>query len=882
MKNGKYFFYIFLTVTAVLLTKSMACGAKDIWGTVISMKENTALEGVIITLRRSDGAILAFGQTGKDGQFRIQADIPEADSAYLEISLMGYRTLSIRNIPENPVTVKMEEKPLTIPEVTIKAKKMEISGDTIRYSVPAMLEQGDRELGDVLSRITGINVDREGYVKYLGRDISIMYIDSTDLLESRYNLAVKNIDPKDIKSIEIYERHQHIKTLQGKVRPDNAAINILMKDNAKGKWIAAVNAAAGGSTQKPWVPYSAGAFLMNIGRKIQTFNTIGTDATGNRIAVSVNPTSSSMILESRDFHGQYELPEYLSISHSKAPIDDSRTRFNTTYSASTDNKFKIGNTTVGVSGKYEHESLSSESSVRNIYENVEGGTDDFTEINSVSSAGYYGSAAMSAEVNSKKLYLKDKMRIEFKGEDASGHLDGSALRDQNAGNRNFNFINSAKFTRPVGDRNILMIDMLTQYGQNSEKSNVINPEDSTDATQNTEGKFFYNTLSFGYALRIGKRWTLTTKTQLDYLFRRFSSGLHGLEFPETPETPPLDNNLSLQYIRPSEDLYLEFSHGKFTAALAADIWYQYTNCLMGSRMQDNSMAANPYMMLKYTFGPRFSISAYAGYSLSKINEQQIYDGLIMINYKYLLQGRTELAQTPDWYTNLSLKFSEPASGWVLNATANYSADRSFRMTRYFIDDYIVNVQSNDIADYTSVMAVASVSKTFLDIGAKITAGFNFSNTGSSINQDGILYQYTGRSYGADLSFICPVSTWMNIDYDGTYNFCRYRTDGTWDGDGNHSSTHMLTLSFYPAKKFEISLDTEYYIDKAPERDLQQTVFLDASARFSATEKISIYIKARNLLDSRTYSYSMLMPLQSVYYEYSIRPLNVLLGLEVRF
>lgn len=40
--------------------------------------------------------------------------------------------------------------------------------------------------------------------------------------------------------------------------------------------------------------------------------------------------------------------------------------------------------------------------------------------------------------------------------------------------------------------------------------------------------------------------------------------------------------------------------------------------------------------------------------------------------------------------------------------------------------------------------------------------------------------------------------------------------------------------------------------------------------------------AMNLLDSKTYYYTMLKPLQFVYYEYGIRPLNALLGLEVKF
>ena len=218
----------------------------------------------------------------------------------------------------------------------------------------------------------------------------------------------------------------------------------------------------------------------------------------------------------------------------------------------------------------------------------------------------------------------------------------------------------------------------------------------------------------------------------------------------------------------------------------------------------------------------------------------------------------------------------------MNAAAQYSSSKDFQMTRYFIDDYIVNILSNNITDYSSVSANASISKTFLDIGSKITTDFSFSNTTSTINQDRTDYRYIGRIYNASISYNGTISTWMSINYTGTYEFNRYSTDGTWNNSGNHSSTHGLTMAFFPHNKIELSATVEYYLDKIDGRDLKQTVFLDAHARCAVTDKISIYLNAKNLLNSKTYTYSLLMPLQSVYYEFRIRPLNVLLGVDVRF
>lgn len=881
----RHVFTYFMAITTIM-TSCVIGNAQDInqdiKGTVLSEKDGSPLEGAVVTLRRNEGGILTFRQTGKDGQFSISLSSPSNDTLILDIRLMGYKDVSIRQPFENRITVRMEEEQFEIPEVTVTADKMKVTGDTVSYYVPTMLEQGDRVLGDVLSRISGINVSRDGYVQYMGTGISRMYIEGTDLLESSYNIATNNIDPRDIKRIEIYERHQHVNALRGIVTPEKAAINIILKDGAKGKWIAALTAEAGGSTQSPWVPYSAEAFAMKIGGKAQSMNLAGTDASGGNIAGSLNPSLMQMIQDKIYFKDEYEPVPYLYVNHYRAPLDDSRTRFNTTYAASSNNKLNINSSILGISGKFEYETLNSGNTVRNIYDNGDGTVTDFTEINSTGSANYYGSADISAEINSDKIYLNERLRLEVEGSDASDNLSGTAQRVQNAYLQDINLMNRLDFMKPGKNGAYLFFNMQTQYRYRDERASVITPSDSDTAVQNIAGRYFFNTLSVNYAFRLGKKLTLNTTTDVDYLFRSFRTSLDGLTFGDGVQSPAMDNDIRLQYIKPKEDLSLTFTHGKFRADLAVDIWYQYINCMMRDLMESHNVAVNPYLSLGYKFGPRFRINATARYNLSGVNEQELYDGLIMTNYKYLSQGRTELLQTPQWAADLAVRFNEPLSGWAVTAVASYSANKSFQSTRYFIGDYIVNVMSNDVTDYASVLTNASVSKTFLNSSTKITADFAFSNTTSTINQNGADYLYCGRSYSSGLDIRTSVSTWMGMHYNGSYIFSKYSTDGQWTSDGNHSSTHTLSLNFYPHRSLELSLGAEYYLDKADSRDLMQTFFLDASVSYSVTEKLRVYIQARNLLDNRKYAYSVLMPLQSVYYEYSIRPLNALLGLDVRF
>ena len=64
--------------------------------------------------------------------------------------------------------------------------------------------------------------------------------------------------------------------------------------------------------------------------------------------------------------------------------------------------------------------------------------------------------------------------------------------------------------------------------------------------------------------------------------------------------------------------------------------------------------------------------------------------------------------------------------------------------------------------------------------------------------------------------------------------------------------------------------------------MQNTVFLDASARYFISDRIELFLEARNLLNQGNYVNYSLMPLFTSVQEYNIRPLNVLLGFQIKF
>lgn len=870
-----------LNTVLLLLMPVLSLSAQTISGTVLDKDNGTAVAGVMVMLKKTTGAVVKYAITDGEGQFSITWLENGSDSCFLEVRMMGYRTETLRPPFHADMTVRMTVEQFELNEVVVQAEKVEVRGDTISYSVPTLLSNDDRVLGDILVKIPGIAVDDNGFVRYHGAPINRLYIEGSDLLESRYNIATQNLDPKDISSIQVYERHQPVRALEGLVESDKAALNITLKPDARSKWIATLQAEAGVASEKPHVPYSGSGFLMNISRKFQTMNTLKTDAAGNDIIRNEEVSTPGVVvidMNDMDFANRYRAKDYLSMSVSSAPIDGKRTRQNTSYSVSTDNKIILADGyTLGVYGDYENNTLSSEDYAEQTYWNEDGTQlTYFRDENRGHANGWYGAAAVKLNANTRRLYLNDHLRFNISGSSASNSLGGTSSRQEGTDGRNMEIANSLNFISRTSNTSAMSLSMLSQYAESSESLSVTAQGSVDTASQHIDTRFFYNTVYFSARLRLGKHMSLYSMTDLQFLWRDFRTRLDGIN-PTAGTDPIFDktsNDLNLFYIKPHEQMSLGLSLKDFTASLSVDAWYQYIR-------GEHRWAVNPGLSLKYTFGPRFWANANVSYSLTPIDEQGIYDGVIMQNYRYFSLGRETLTSVPSLYAGGGLNFRDPISGWYLRGHASYTRSNTFESTRYFVGEYIVQQQADNRVPYSSVDADITVEKSFLDIAGKLLLKGGFSMFNTSMNQNGEYTDYVG--YGADVSagFSGDIAKWMKIKYESTYNYSIYTIEERRSEDASHSFRQSLTLSFFPIDKLEFDISCEHYLDKYLKPEPEQTVFLDASAWYFVTDRIQIFAHARNLLDQKYYTYSHISPLNTSVFSYKIRPLNILLGFQIK-
>ncbi len=870
---------LLVTIIALLISSNMLANNK-IKGIITDSIDNNILSGVVIALKNEKGAIIEYTISDNDGHFELN-NSDNRINYHIEISFMGYKTIIINPPFPEIINISLKVDVSQIKEVIIKAEKVKMRGDTISYSIPSIKSTDDRNLSDLLKKLPGIEVAKGGFVYYQGKPINKLYIDGKDILGDKYNIATLNIDPNLLSKLEIYENHQYIKALEGISTSEQAAINITLKDNARNIWITNLQLLAGISSTKPRVPYSANGFVMNINKRFQTMNTLKTDAAGN--IISNKEYADNVYIVGQEKINLYKLNNYSNISVDNAPLENERTRFNVSYSASSDNRFEVGkDLIINMGVNFFKNKLTSSMAIKNSYLLNNGTSYTYSEINNKSFDNNNISASIGLDANTKKMYLKESFNFEYNDGKGKGIIDGSEQRNQFGNKKEININNVVNFLFRLKGGKTFGFKMNTQYSEKSSYLEINKENEVKPISQIIDSKVFYNIITFNVSKQFNKHFSLLSLTSIEYTNRRLNSLLDGFINSNTNNDIDTTNNVKMNIFNPSEYIYLRFNNRKIETFIGMDFRYQYLDYFTDKNHNGNKLAANPFLSFKYIISPKISFMLNGSYSLSKINEQSIYNALIMENYRYLSEGRSSLVQTPNYSASAEINFREPISGWYIKLDANYSGGENFLRTSYFIGDHIINKESDNTSIINGWYSGMTISKGIFDISGKIDAKFSFNKYSSSVQYNENKTNYDSYKYSGTFNFVGDIFKWWKIKYNALYSFNNYMANGEWTKEIQHSFKQNYSLSFFPIKSLEIDIIGEHYLDKYSNSNIRQIFLLDFSIWYFLNSKIQLFLHGKNLLNHKNYSFSTLNPLNTIHYSYVIRPLNVMVGIDFKF
>lgn len=833
-------------------------------GTVLDSLGHTIEAYVTVSPRGAGGgSILGFSDTDSKGHYRLEFTA-EADS--LAVTAAGLTIGNHVKIVANRsmrLDFRVGRHDIELEEVTVRAQKIEQRGDTIDYLVGAYQQQGDRVIGDVLKRMPGIEVADNGTIKYNGKAINKFYVEEMDLLQGRYGIATNNINAGDVATVQVLEHHQPKKMLQGKSITDDVAINLKLKDSAKGT--VAVNSmlGAGVGSNPLWAAELVGMYFGKARQNMTLYkgNNIGDDVSAELAShYGINsvglypfcPTSVIMpggsgLPQKRTFDNRSHI---VSMNHLRKLNADKEVTFNIGYY--TDR--------IGREGFTESDQFMSESQRLITQESMT----SRTTLHNLSAQARYCN-------NSPTDFMADVMQVDAGwntdrvGSSLSSSLTGqtpadygSSVISQHFRRPTFSITNTINTTQNIG-RNTFDLHFSAGYAHRPNTLSVgidsLLQATSARYQQEVNSHHIAGRFNTSYNIRVGD-------------FFKFNYGisatanLHGIETDLAGWSSASQLN-SLWYNTYSLSLGQSYKYERgvlrATLGLPLNLYIQsLDDHIRHDRHNYTHLLFFPSLSLSWDVMRDVYLTAGADYSKTVGDPGGIYSGYIMSNYRTFQRSYVEqLSETKNYGANLSLRYRSALHALFANMAFSYRRTRDNQIYGYSYEGATSVVQAFDqptTSDSYSISSEASKGFDFMRSTIRIFANYSLGESERLIADNIYKYRTTNLNYGGNLSF--SPTGWMGIMYSSGFSRSqsknRSQDDAMTDGATVvRSNTQRLSMSLYPTKTLTLTLSAEDNYNNLTAEN-RHAWFGDVSAKLKL-KYIDLELQMNNLFNQRRYT-----------------------------
>ena len=239
---------VFLFFALAFLQKVSAQNMK-VTGYVVDTTGQKPLANVsVLAVRMKDSLLLKYTRTNTEGYFELsnfKVDTFTLIVEHLELDARTYFILGNDGNNEiNIPSVKMNMKTKQLDEVVIFANKNPIfyRGDTLVYIADSFKVGQNAVVEDLLKKLPGIKIDKDGQITSQGKEISQVLVDGDEFFGSDPTIATKNLAAKGVESVQVYEK----KNEDAKAGEDEKiqVLDLKLKENAKKGYFGKISGAS--------------------------------------------------------------------------------------------------------------------------------------------------------------------------------------------------------------------------------------------------------------------------------------------------------------------------------------------------------------------------------------------------------------------------------------------------------------------------------------------------------------------------------------------------------------------------------------------------------------------------------------------------------------
>ena len=219
--------------------------AQTIRGAVVdSLTRKPLMEASVSLLLARDSSLVTFGITDGDGKFLF----PKVSEGQYRIvvTYVGYRgrakrvSVTATNPTADAGAIELVAQSQTLTEVEVQGEKAPIAvkGDTLEFNAGSFKTRPNAQVEDLLKKLPGVEVDRDGNVKAQGQEVKKVLVDGKPFFGNDPKMATRNLPADIIDKVQLYDQASEQSTFSGVDDGDREkTINITTKkDKRKGSF----------------------------------------------------------------------------------------------------------------------------------------------------------------------------------------------------------------------------------------------------------------------------------------------------------------------------------------------------------------------------------------------------------------------------------------------------------------------------------------------------------------------------------------------------------------------------------------------------------------------------------------------------------------------
>jgi hypothetical protein len=875
---------IYILRILFFLSFSYSLKAQTILEGQISNTKGEKLSGILVVLKQlSDNMTVKYAYSDASGKYKLFYSGKNQDLTIV-VSSLPIRTQSKQISNKNQVLdFIVEEKDIQLREVQIKSAKIWGTKDTVNYLVSSFSSEKDQVIGDVLKKMPGIEVEESGQIKYQGKAINKFYIENLDMLQGRYGIATQNISAKDVSTVQVLENHQPIKALDGLRLSTDPAINLKLKNSAKGTWVVMAQLGLGVSPML-WNNELTGMYFGKGRQNISTYK-------GNNSGLDLSKELNSFTTSNNIGGGEVTQIE----TASPPGIEQSRYLFNNSNAATANNLILVGeNKQLNFNLIYLNDHEKRDSYAKTSY--LLPGQNTQTIIENLSSGQNIDrlETEIRYNVDENRNYFNDYLNVSGFLEKGAGDVttDNETIH-QSLYRSTFNVSNTLQWIKKSDNEkgfelNSSMVFKSTPQDLTIHPGSYADLFDQKYSGIEQEARInsfcFDNRLSLLSMLHIGNV-LISPGARLNISNQNLHSELYPMgddsqSLSSLPDS--LKNNLNWTKSTLSVGTNLSYKNDNFEINLSVPVNYlmiQLKDKLLSENQTMNRLYFQPYLSTNYKLTSNVAIDGRYSFFNQTGDIYSLYSGYILQDYRSLNCYSSNLTE---WRgnggsVNISYKDLFNMLFFRLGASYNYYK-RAVLYGQNFSGIISTTTMIEQPNASTGVSINGRISKGIGFLGLVTTLDGSYTTNKSMQLQQNKIVNYEGEGINLNGSLSAKVASWL-FTYKGSFGESLGKITSGEKFSSIRSFVNKLSLDIPLLENWGADMGYEHYYNSAAiENKNFSLVDLGMNYRWN---RYYFILDWTNIFNTKKYITSYYNGLNTYYSAYNIRPENVLLKMRFK-